>query len=198
MRLEAFAINLLLSAPQSQSYVTVKKSFVNPPMIFFSGTQNITDLLVDDFLFDPICWPTKKNSKHYVHGGFGRRARRLLDLLDDFVEENDDFVIGGHSLGGACAILCASYIQDEKHKNIKKIFTFGVPRLASKKFQQYYKSQKLWHKTTNYIIAKDPVTRLPIYKFVGNIVLFKGYECDNLLEHHDLKSYLDVINQLDD
>jgi predicted lipase len=121
----------------------------------------------------------------------------LIKTLDKFIADNDNFVLGGHSLGGACAILCASYIQDQKNKNVEKVFTFGVPRLASKQFQTFYRQQKLWHKTQNYIITKDPVTKLPVYRLVGNIVEFRNFEGNGFLENHDLNSYLEVISNFD-
>jgi len=186
---------LLLSA--SSPYICVNTRITNPPtsIIAFGGTQNIYDLVRDDLNLKPYFWPkyNDENRGGFVHGGFALRTERLLEKMNYFIETNDNFILGGHSLGGSCAILAASHLTDI-NKSIQGIYTFGVPKLASPKFQEYYKEQGLWNKTYNFITPRDPIVkRIPyVYKDIG---IFKtlDFEHDDVWEHHDLKTYCDLL-----
>ena len=178
---------------ENKPFFTQNKFLANP-VIAFSGTNTVKDLIFDDFNIRPISWPNFENEAK-VHGGFAMRTNRLLVELDDFIENNDNFVLGGHSLGGACAILCASYLVSIG-KNVDNVFTFGVPCVGTKKFQMYYKKQRLWNKTLNYATTKDPiVNKIPrLYKPIGQYI---EVACDyeSALKQHDIDTYYDLLRQ---
>ena len=157
-------------------------------IIVFSGTQNIKDIMYDVNVI-PRRWP--REEKQRVHGGFALRTERLMNKIEHLIEERDNFIIGGHSLGGSCAILCASELT-RRGKNVKAIYTFGSPKMATKKFIDYYKSQGLWEKTFNYVTPNDIIVNLPIYQCVGkNIIL--DFEEKNGIISHDLNTYMNII-----
>ena len=114
--------------------------------------------------------------------------------MEEFISNNDNFVIGGHSLGGACAILLGSYLVHTK-KNVREVCTFGTPALSSDKFQKVYQSQNLWYNTYNYVLPKDPIVKtVPFYKFVGQRVELSFESTQNIWENHDLHNYEHALN----
>lgn len=166
-------------------YMCVNKN--SKSFISLAGTHTFMDLFMDDLWITPERWPHKE-SGFYVHGGFARRTLRLAKEMDKFISDNDNFIIGGHSLGGACSILLASYLT-ENSKNIENVLSFGAPPLSSPEFQEFYSRQNLWDKTYNYVIPNDPIVKnIPIYKYVGRKIEL-DFNSDSVWEHHDLKSY---------
>lgn len=172
---------------QTKNHLCMKSSFFEPPIITLGGTQNAYDLIMDDLWINQKQWPNSQSSS-CVHGGFARRTKRLAKEMHEFISLNDDFIISGHSLGGACAILLASYLKDND-KNVKQIITFGSPPLSTDEFQDFYVSQNLWSKTFNFVLPCDPVVKnVPIYKFVGQRIELE-FEADSIWEHHNMKNY---------
>ena len=159
------------------------------PYVVFSGTQNWKDLVIDDLNVSPRRWPDRAG--RLVHGGFAARTNRLSAELEEFIVSNDNFVLGGHSLGGCCAILLASKLESQE-KNVCGVYTFGVPQSATPRFQEFYKAQELWNKTHNFITPRDPIVhRIPygFYKTIGQYYLIDCDEEDEW-EHHEIAIYL--------
>ena len=161
-----------------------------PPSIVFSGTRTLRDLVLDDLDVTPSLWPGgDRRSGGLVHGGFARRTRALLGRMDDFVAQNDGFLIAGHSLGGTCAVLAASYLRHNRSKEVCSVYTFGMPRLAGRRFRRFYEAQSI--PTEHFATPRDPIVhRLPTpYRELGDS--FTLLECDakEPWAHHDMKAY---------
>lgn len=188
MKAHTMLMNILMKT--DNQYICINRDSI--PYISLAGTHTFVDLFMDDLWIKPQKWPYK-DSGFYVHGGFARRTLRLAKEMDDFISENDDFVIGGYSLGGACSILLASYLV-ENDKKVRNVLSFGAPPLSSAEFQHFYSLQNLWDKTYNYVIPDDPIVKnIPIYKFVGKKIEL-DYNADSVWAHHDLKSYELALN----
>lgn len=164
------------------------------PCILFSGTRTWQDLVFDDLNVRPRRWPTRTHSGR-VHSGFASRTHRLETEACAFIEEHDSFVLGGHSLGGGCAILMASLLT-EQGKCVDAVYTFGVPQMGLESFQTFYTEQGLWDKTINFYTPHDPVvTRIPhFYRRVGTYVLLP-YDSYNVWEHHDMCTYALLLSE---
>lgn len=164
------------------------------PCILISGTRTWKDLMFDDLNVRPVRWPTRTHSGR-VHAGFASRTSRLTTEARTFIEENDSFILSGHSLGGGCAVLMASLLT-EQGKCVDAVYTFGVPQTGTKSFQTYYKQQGLWNRTINYYTSRDPVvTRMThIYRRVGTYVLLP-YDSDSVWEHHDMCTYTLLLSE---
>ena len=191
MKFGKYIASLLLKL--NQPFMCIPPSYVNPPIIIFSGTQNLQDLILDDFNIRPIFWPKKSPNGGFVHGGFALRTERLLTEMSAFTDKYDNYVLGGHSLGGTCAILTASHLK-YMNKAIEGIYVFGTPNLSTTNFKKFYDSQDLNEKTFSYVTSKDPVVkRIPrVYKSLGmriNIIC----DCDDIWEHHDMKTYNKLV-----
>ena len=165
------------------------------PTIVFSGTQTWRDLLYDDFDIHPVLWPDKDG--HYVHGGFARRTCRLSASMKSFVDDNDEFVLAGHSMGGCCAILMASHLH-HIGKQVHQVYTFGTPQLATRKFATLYEKQGLLKKTVNYATPRDPIVhRLPyLYERVGEVETIP-FSHDDIWMHHEMDSYSSALIELE-
>jgi len=195
MRLARIVSSLIISCPIDKLYMCHPPSINKPPIIVFSGTKDLKEVFRYDLKIKPKNWPPNNSEAGFVHAGFADRTQLILGEIQDFVNKYDNFIIGGWSLGGSCAILSASALQNEG-KQINSVITFGTPRLASKRFQLFYKKQDLWDKTINYFTPKDPiVTKIPkLYKNVGHSKLIQ-YESENDWSHHDIKVYENCISK---
>lgn len=119
-------------------------------VISFTGTEpggGTSDFLTDlDFL------PVNSGQGGVVHGGFKKAIDSVWDELGGLIDDLGDRAIWitGHSLGGALAVHAASRIL------AKGCYTFGSPRVGSKKFNKSIL-------TPIYRVAKsnDIVTRIP-------------------------------------
>lgn len=184
MKIEKILLNIL--SVQKTGVTCIPKLYTDEyPIISFSGTQNFKQILDHDLNFLPTKWEPKGKA----HSGFAKRSIKLINEIEYFIEENDDFIISGHSLGGAIAVLCASRITTNG-KNVVGVYTFGTPKIGNEEFKEYYIHQNLWKKTKNYVFPRDFVRKLPpfIYKQIGDeIELYSDVK--NLLKTHDIKSY---------
>ena len=165
-----------------------------PPSIVFSGTRTLRDLVVDDLDVTPARWPGQGGG--LVHGGFARRTRALLGRMDDFVAEHDGFLLAGHSLGGTCAVLAASYLRHNRSKEICAVYTFGMPRLASRGFRRFYETQGI--PTEPFATQRDPIVHklpTPYRERAGD--RFTLLECDEAQAwaHHDMRAYHAAVHE---
>lgn len=105
------------------------------------------------------------------HKGFFKSFSSIQDKLSRVLEKHKDkkTVLTGHSLGGAIALIAASYIQFDQ------CVTFGSPRVFDSKAVRLY-SDLYGHKTYRYTMAGDFIVRVPWpftgYRHVGNNHLY--------------------------
>lgn len=191
MRLASTVATLLISL--NKPFECIRPTLVRPPIILFSGTQNLQDLFIDDLNIRPIFWPKGSNEGGFVHGGFALRTERLIEEMDEFINTYDNYVLGGHSLGGTCAILSASHLQ-KLNKTVENVFVFGTPNLATNKFKKFYQKQELFDRTISFVTPKDPVVmKIPkLYRSVGEKKILL-YDSDNIWAHHDMATYNRLI-----
>jgi triacylglycerol lipase len=94
----------------------------------------------------------------WVHRGFKREADDLWPRLEQALLSNSRTLwFTGHSLGGAMAAICAgrcklSYIRS----NPRAVFTFGSPRIGSRRYVNYVRLEAY-----RWVNNNDIVTRVP-------------------------------------
>jgi triacylglycerol lipase len=97
-------------------------------------------------------------TRGWVHRGFKREVDDLWPRLEQALVNNSRTLwFTGHSLGGAMAAICAgrcrlSYIRS----NPRALFTFGSPRIGSRRYVNYVQLEA--HRWVN---NNDIVTRVP-------------------------------------
>lgn len=122
-------------------------------IITFRGTQpnQLSDLLAD------LNTIPKRNGPGFVHSGFRKEARKLYDMVFDFIKSypNRQIYITGHSLGAAMATYIA---QEIKWNGLGDpiLYTFGSPRLGSHDFVHAMNIQHY-----RYVNCLDIVTHVP-------------------------------------
>lgn len=126
--------------------------------ITFRGTSGKKDILKD------LKITTEKIKDNiYVHDGFYDQfisiKETMYTVLDKEFINYDEFIISGHSLGGALAHLAVPFIR-EKYIYPITCFTFGSPRVGNKHFVQWFDNCV----TTNYRVCNknDIITTIPL------------------------------------
>ena len=118
--------------------------------LVFQGSCTPEDNILD------VKFLKKKYSEVGFHRGFLYAADALWEKVQPVIESyNGKVVMCGHSLGGAIAQIFASRIS------VKKLVTFGAPRVAGPEICELIKSPY-----TRYINCCDAVPHLPP-KFFG-------------------------------
>lgn len=132
-------------------------------------------------------WPKEIQQRRDDHHQFAYYAIR--QKLREVLKENEDakFILTGHSLGGALAILFAAVLMlhDEELllEKLDGVFTFGQPRVGDENFGEYVKEKmkKFGVKYFRYVYNNDLVPRIPyddrmtLFKHFGPCLFFNSF-----------------------
>ncbi|KAB2626465.1 hypothetical protein D8674_020083 [Pyrus ussuriensis x Pyrus communis] len=147
-----------------------------------------------------VGWPEPENIKQVDAGPGGLAYYAIRDMLKKLLLENEraKFIVTGHSLGGALAILVPAVLTFHKGNDSKLllerlegVYTFGQPRVGDKAFGEYMEKKMIQHKINyfRFVYGNDLVPRLPyddkalMFKHFGNCIYSnREYELQVLLE----------------
>ncbi|XP_051150856.1 triacylglycerol lipase OBL1-like [Andrographis paniculata] len=134
----------------------------------------------------------------------------LRDKLKTLIDENENakFILTGHSLGGAMAVLFAAVLtihrQDLMLEKLEGVYTFGQPRVGDDEFGHYIKRKfKTYNVNYNrYVYCNDVVPRLPyddkvfFFKHFGPCLYFNSQYKGQVLEEEPNKNYFSPIQAI--
>lgn len=100
------------------------------------GTQTGLDALADIEYF-PIAFDLLNPANGQVHSGFDLVAQRVYDDLRPYLNSGsplDEYLIMGHSLGAAAAVICAARAQQRHPLRSIRLLTAATPRVGNSAF----------------------------------------------------------------
>lgn len=175
-------------------------------VLSFTGTQTITQWISDlKFRQVPPEGINNTTPEMLVHKGFYQIYKSVQEFiqstLPDLINKNTQFVISGHSLGGALTTLAGLDLVNFS----PIVYTYAAPRVGNNAFAQGYNSYKPLSFTWRVFNTEDVVPYLPLpefplgirrppkqfYEHVGNPVAFTLNE-EGLLKNH-VEAYKVVI-----
>lgn len=140
-------------------------------VICFRGTE--PDEL-SDVLADLNAWPDKAYNGHgLVHNGFQEEVNKVWPKIETSLKmmkaKDKKLFICGHSLGGAMATIATSRLD-----NVDALYTYGSPRVGTRKWVNSIKTPHFRHVNNNDIVTKVPLAIMG-YKHHGTLRYINFY-----------------------
>ncbi|KAK7376905.1 hypothetical protein VNO80_02324 [Phaseolus coccineus] len=132
---------------------------------------------------------------------------RIREKLRTMLEANRDakFILAGHSLGGALAILFAAVLTIHEEAwlldKLEGVYTFGQPRVGDNKFGEFMKEKlrKYDVRYMRYVYCNDVVPRVPyddkslFFKHFGPCLYFNSFYEGQVLEEEPNRNYFSLF-----
>ncbi|KAL9330597.1 hypothetical protein ACSQ67_000207 [Phaseolus vulgaris] len=148
-------------------------------------------------------WPKEidQRSQHrYAYYTIREKLRTMLEANRDA-----KFILAGHSLGGALAILFAAVLSIHEEAwlldKLEGVYTFGQPRVGDIKFGEFMKEKlrKYDVRYMRYVYCNDVVPRIPyddktlFFKHFGPCLYFNSFYKGQVLEEEPNKNYFSLF-----
>lgn len=160
----------LLDVEGAQAYVFTT---AHEKVIAFRGTE-ATEW--NDIKADVNAWPVIAETIGRVHWGFKEEVDTLWPVLEqELIQNTNDLWFCGHSLGGAMATICASRCKlAYSHNHPVGVFTYGSPRVGTKKYVNHCKVDHIRWVNNNDIVTRVPPVWMG-YHHVGREMYLNAY-----------------------
>ncbi|PIN25272.1 Triacylglycerol lipase [Handroanthus impetiginosus] len=131
----------------------------------------------------------------------------IREKLKTLINENGDakFILAGHSLGGALAILYAFVLTIHEEEmlleKLEGVYTYGQPRVGNNQFGEYMKGKMMEYnvKYFRHVYSNDVVPRVPfddksfMFKHFGPCLYFNSCYKGQILEEEPNKNYFSLF-----
>ncbi|KAJ0795394.1 putative triacylglycerol lipase [Helianthus annuus] len=152
-------------------------------------------------------WPKELEPSPYATKEHPFAYYKIREMLKDILEKNINakFIVTGHSLGGALAILFAGVLGLHEEtwllKRLEGVYTFGQPRVGDENFGRYM-MQMMEDQDVRYfryVYGNDIVPRLPFddtslfFKHFGTTLYFNSFYDGKVMEEEPNKNYFSIV-----
>ncbi|XP_073010971.1 LOW QUALITY PROTEIN: triacylglycerol lipase OBL1-like [Typha latifolia] len=127
---------------------------------------------------------------------------KLKSLLSE--HKKAKFVVTGHSLGGALAILFPAillfYEENELMERLLAVYTFGQPRVGDEQFERFMEGH-VCHPVSKYfrvVYCNDLVPRVPydngifLYKHFGHCIYYNSFYVEQNVNEEPNRNYFEL------
>ncbi|XWS29841.1 hypothetical protein CRYUN_Cryun24cG0064600 [Craigia yunnanensis] len=149
----------------------------------------------------PLELPEEKKDKNFAYYSMRAELRKRLEA-----NKETKFIVTGHSLGGALAILFPAILALHEEttllERLEGVYTFGQPRVGDHKFKNFMEHQfgKYGIKYLRFVYCNDLVPRLPIddpvtsmYNHFGLCFYFNSRYIVQILPEEPDKNYISMF-----